>query len=362
MTAEHAFALRDKLGLNISAWGFRDLLRAADGFDDRLAWQQKDKAELLNWLIQCSQTNGSVADNSPLAVALDYWIERYQAENQERDEQHTSLLPWRRSPAEQRARMETALLELWRKPEEAAKTLYRLSRSLREEVEERLRSLADWRLRSTESEGVVYLPWKLNELPTQVRWMLRSMGFGAQLGLPETGPLHMPARLSLALGLSAGMTLAAIGVVVSLFLAPKTPVLQPSLPSPFPVIQHFQVSGPAEYRLSIGTPKQLHPYGSIPDNSTVQVEWDWKLQPKNVEDFGNSQLWHAGTLAQPIRGCEKDWPARSLVVIQAEPTDQAARQLAIRLLDTSSADVLLGEDWRDYVVVTSFFPPGFPRG
>jgi hypothetical protein len=245
--------------------------------------------------------------------------------------------------------METALLELWRQPEQAAKTLYRLSRSLRDEVQERLGVLADWSQRSIKPKGIVYMPWTWNELPTQIRWMLRSMGFGVQAGFPETGPLRMPASLSLVLGLSAGMTLAAIGGVVSLFLAPKTPELEPSLSPPFRVIQHFQVSGPAAYRLSIGTPKQLQVHESIPGNSTVQVECDWKPQP-NVEKFGNSQLWHAGTLAQPIRGCEQNWPARSLVVIQAEPTDKAARQLAIRLLDRSSADVaLLGTDWKDHV-------------
>ena len=349
MKAEHAFALRDKLNLNISPWAFRDLLRAADGFGDRLAWQQKDKVELLNWLVQCSKTNGSIGDRSPLALALEYWTERYQAESQERDEQHTGLLPWRRTPAEQRVRMETALLELWRKPEEAAKMLYRLSSSLREELEERLSVLADWGKRRTKHEGIVYLPWMWSELPPRVCLMLSRLGFGSQAGIPKNDTLHMPASLSLALGLSGGITLASLGVIALLFFAPKTPVLQPFLSPPFQVVQDFQISRPAEYRLTIGTPKQLDIYESILGNSTVQVEWEWKPQP-NVEEFGNSQLWHAGTLAQPIRGCEDNWPARSLFIIQAEPNDKPARQLAIQLLDKGSADlVLLGTDWPEHM-------------
>jgi hypothetical protein len=51
-------------------------------------------------------------------------------------------------------------------------------------------------------------------------------------------------------------------------------------------------------------------------------------------------------LAQPIRPCAKDWPLRSIAVIGAAYEKTDTRQLAIRLLDKGSADlVLAGENW-----------------
>ena len=45
-----------------------------------------------------------------------------------------------------------------------------------------------------------------------------------------------------------------------------------------------------------------------------------------------------------------NWPRRSLFVIQAEPSDIPARQLAIQLFDRGSADlVLLGTDWATHL-------------
>ena len=71
---------------------------------------------------------------------------------------------------------------------------------------------------------------------------------------------------------------------------------------------------------------------------------------KQRQNLRPSELWHAGTLPQAIRGCEPNWPRRSLVVIQAEPGDVPARQLAIQLLDRGSADaVLLGTDWAEHL-------------
>src|SRR5262249_23655557 len=94
----------------------------------------------------------------------------------------------------------------------------------------------------------------------------------------------------------------------------------------------------------IGTPKALYTE-TAKAQSVIDVQWNWQLRP-NIEKLGQSELWHAGTLPQAIRGCEKNWPRRSLFVIQAEPTNVSARQLAIQLFDRGSADlVLLGTDW-----------------
>src|SRR5262245_13890287 len=176
-----AFALRERLGLELLSWDFRDLVMAADSSGDRLIWSPSQRAELLNWLTECSQKDGQVDDNSPLARALEYWIRRYQDANGQRQGQQNPLLPWSRTPAEQRLRLEIALLELWRRPAEATRTLYRLRRALGDEIRERLTCLGDWDSRRQAQHDVVYLPWRLADLSAQVQVMLTGMGFGSSV-------------------------------------------------------------------------------------------------------------------------------------------------------------------------------------
>ena len=344
-----AFALRERLGLELSSWDFRDLVMAADSSGDRLIWPPSQRAGLLNWLTQCSQKDGQVDDDSPLARALEYWIRRYQDANVRREGQQNPLLPWTRTPAEQRLRLEIALLELWRRPAEATRALYRLRRALGDEIRERLARLADWDSRRQAQHDVVYLPWRLADLPAQVQVMLTGMGFGSSVAKPS-GELRMPVHLSLALGVCAGLAAVAIGAGVWRLMTPATPVLRPVLPAPFlgVMLQDIRRSGAETYRLALGTPKMLR-VETVPAHSVINVTWNWK-EEDNVKPFGHSELWHAGTLPQAIRGCEPNWPRRSLVVIQAEPGDVPARQLAIQLLDRGSADaVLLGTDWAEHL-------------
>jgi formylglycine-generating enzyme required for sulfatase activity len=344
-----AFALRAHLGLELSSWDFRDLIMAADRTGDRLIWPPSQRAGLLNWLTQCSQKDGQVDDDSPLARALEYWIRRYQDANVRREGQQNPLLPWTRTPAEQRLRLEMALLELWRRPAEATRTLYRLRRALGDEIRERLARLVDWDSRKQAQRDVVYLPWRLVDLPAQAQVMLTRMGFGSSVAKPS-GELCMPVHLSLALGVCAGLAAVAIGAGVWRLMTPATPVLRPVLPAPFRgvILQNIRRSGAETYRLALGTPKMLR-VETVPAHNVINVTWTWK-EEDNVKRFGRSELWHAGMLPQAIRGCEPNWPRRSLVVIHAEPGDVPARQLAIQLLDRGSADaVLLGTDWAEHL-------------
>jgi formylglycine-generating enzyme required for sulfatase activity len=345
-----AFALRERLGLELSSWDFRDLVMAADSAGDRLIWSPSQRAALLNWLTQCSQKAGQIPDDSPLARALEYWLGRYQDTSVQREKQQKNpLLPWTRTPAEQRLRLEIALLELWRHPAAATRTLYRLCRALGPEIRERLSRLMDWDSRKQVQRDVVYMPWRLADLPAQVRVMLARLGFGSTIAQPS-GELRMPVQLSLALGMCLGLTTVAIGAGVWRLTTPAAPVLQPVLPAPFQgvVIQDMRRSGAETYRLALGTPKTLR-VETVSAHSVINVTWSWKEEP-NVKPFGQSELWYAGTLPQAIRGCEQNWPRRSLVVIQADPSDVPARQLAIQLLDRGSADaVLLGTDWANHL-------------
>jgi formylglycine-generating enzyme required for sulfatase activity len=110
------------------------------------------------------------------------------------------------------------------------------------------------------------------------------------------------------------------------------------------VQQEAQRQGVAGYRLVLGTAKQWQVH-TVPPRRVVDVDWQWQRQD-TVQPLGASVLWRAGTLPQAIRGCESDWPRRSVVVLQAAPSHTPARQLTIQLLDRGSADlVFLGLDW-----------------
>ena len=333
VTDESAFALRTRLGLSLSSWDFRDLLREAGNVGNRLSWSPARKVELLHWLVQCSTDKGTVIEDSPLDLALDYWLERYRTEDTQRDEHRSALLPWRHTPAEQRLRLETALLELWRQPEQAIPVLYQLSQALKDEVSERLQIFADWDNPERErqqaqkqqdkrvQQTTIYLPWKASTLSDQARWMLTALEFSSAPH-PDDQPtkdLRPPVSMSLALGLSAGLAVAALSFVMKPLFVPAAPVSPLMLSHPFEVIQATPTSG------------------------------EWKPVP-NIQKFGKSELWRAGVLPQAVRGCEEGWPKQSFVVIQAEPSDIPARQLAVQLLDTGSADaVLLGTDWAEQV-------------
>ena len=331
---------------------------------------------------------------SPLALALAYWIEQYGEEAAHREQHENALLPWKYTHAEQRLRMEIALLRLWREPEEAIENLYGLYGTLKEEVHERLAeftaastvpsfprrhvlSLVEGRESTEQAEtstvssfprrresteqaaaSTIALPWQASELPARTRWMLAQMGFSGRED-QKPAPLRTPIQLSLALGVCAGLAVVALGTALWRLMAPATPVFRPAVPEAFQTIriQDAQRSGVNDFHIAIGSPKALRTE-VVPARSVIDVQWEWQPSlPKrpNVEVLGKSELWHAGVLPQAIRGCEEGpqkekWPRRSLFVIQADPSDILARQLAIQLFDRGSADlVLLGPDWATHL-------------
>jgi formylglycine-generating enzyme required for sulfatase activity len=94
-------------------------------------------------------------------------------------------------------------------------------------------------------------------------------------------------------------------------------------------------------------------FSNVPEGAEMPVQWTWQAESNaTVIPGSNTVLLRAGRLAQPIRPCSQPWPQRSLVVIAASYQEDAkARQLAIWLLDTGSADqVLIGTDWEQPLV------------
>ena len=309
---------------------------------------------MLNWLAQAEAHDGRVVRSSLLAKTLGFWRARLRQERLRRDERQNELQqPWRETLAAQRLKMEHALLLLWQKPRWATAILYSLYQGpLQEEIRNRLSMLAAWDWRnSKQEETIVFLPWRETEQTDRTRYLLGEMGFARQVEQrpPSAAKLRPPVLLPLAAGLCGGLGILALGISAWAWMRPAEPVLR--MPAPFDnevfqalSIQQIERTGLGEYSVAIGTPRHVLQQ-TAPVGAEVPVKWQWKELP-NREKFGNSELWRAGTLPQVIRGCEPDWPRRSLVIIATDPNDKAARQLAIRLLDRGSADaVLLGKDW-----------------
>ncbi len=349
VTDEAAFALRDHLALPLSPWGWREISHAAEGFGGMVNWPDEQRTELLNWLMQCFCRDGRVEKGSPLDKALDFWLARYREESDARHSHESALSPWQLTEAQQRRELDMAFLEMWRCPAHAVQTLYRLKPNFEDEISERLSRLAAWDERQTHRSDAIVMPWRRETLSAPTRWMLSRLKFGRDTS-EQTGRLQTSRALGLACGLCGGMAVVAFGLFASEWVRRDEPIIKPELPAAVEqvVIQSTHRAGLKAYDLVIGTPKSLRVKG-IRADTTVNATWRWRLQD-NVEPYGQSELWHAGTLAQPIRACDSSWPRRSLVAIEAPPDAIPARQLAIRLLDRGSADrVLLGEDWAQHL-------------
>ncbi len=369
-----AFALRRALGLTLPSWALRDVSQAGAvepgetgrfngpartpalpgiAAGGQLTWSPQRRAELLNWLAQAEAHGGWVVHSSLLAKTLSFWRARLRQERLRRDDRQNELQPWRETLAVQRLKMERALLLLWQKPRCVTAILYSLYQGpLQEEIRNRLSMLAAWDWRDSKQETtVVFLPWREADQTDTTRYLLGEMGFARQVELrpPSAAKLRAPVILPLAVGLCGGLGALALGISAWAWLQPSKPALR--MPAPFDnkvfqalSIQQIERTGLGEYSVAVGTPRHVLQQ-TAPVGAEVPIQWQWKELP-NREKFGNSELWRAGILPQVIRGCESDWPRRSLVIIAADPADKAARQLAVRLLDRGSADaVLLGKDW-----------------
>jgi hypothetical protein len=209
-----AYALRRALKLRVSPFGFEQLLANGEDRAGLLVWLPARRYELLGWLAraEASGEGEDVAPESLLGRSLAFWRQRYAEERARRERIESRLHPWRGTAAEQRLRLEEALLALWTRPAQAANTLYGLFRgTLRDEVHGRLAVFAprDWAARP----GRVALPWRWAGRPERTRWLFDSMGLGGTGEPVAPGDLRPSATLGASLGLCLGL-LAVAGVVV----------------------------------------------------------------------------------------------------------------------------------------------------
>ena len=346
--------LREHLGLRLGAWLIRDLVAAAG--QPGLRWPEPRRRALLSWLLGTAAGTPAPAGTRTAAAerAIHWWRRRYQLAASERVGRGNRLLPWDRSGARRRWALEDALLCLLLEPERAVPRLRALAQAdpgLRDEIRARLAGLqaAD----QGTDEDRVRLGWRLGALPQRSQQALAWLGLGG-LSPPEAGPrLPPPPRLALALGALGGIAVAAlIAALVRWFMPPAIELVAVDAIHDHPTIaaQTLRLVDQARGRLVLGSARSSVS-AEVAPGARVQVAWTWgpgeaDNNPVALHQGSAALVYRAGTLPQPTRPCVAGWPARSLGVIAADPTDLPAKRLALRLLDSGTADqVLITPDW-----------------
>jgi formylglycine-generating enzyme required for sulfatase activity len=220
-----AQALRRSLGLGLSALAVDSLYAWDAAPGSAVSHGERQRCERLNWLMDAEPagSDGSLHPHSTLARALAFWRERLARERRERASRESPLSPWLGTLAEQRLRLEEALLDLFDKPGEAARSLHALSGGpLRDEVRRRT---ARWTGRDAAVTGSrprdgssLVLPWTWQSLGAsdpQAVWILAKLGLGKDLGRGKLArKVRMAPRLIAALGVLVGLGAGALTFVV----------------------------------------------------------------------------------------------------------------------------------------------------
>ncbi len=330
-----AFELRRHLGLRTTPWALRSMRAAAPGPPGRLEWAAAKRVQLVNWLHDVEgKADGGLAAESLLSRALVFWGKRYESE-QRRRERNDSEVPWRDTPAQQHLAMERALVRLWRHARDAVRDLYALFQgSLQEMIRRQLGVLASADLGT---DANIRMPWRWEERSAVERAMLHEMGLGGRLGAIG---LRRPGRLWLSVGLGIGLS---IGALIGIWNSPeRTPQGRPTVVhgegKPGGAWNREGLLAEDRWGVEVFTPKWLA-YRETGPGARVEVEWSREDSDCVATLAGGAELWRCGSL-----GALRRLPheiRRSVVVLTAPPGTADAEALAIALLDSASADVVL---------------------
>ena len=339
----------------LSPWYFPALAATGNLNYAGITWTTESRCQALDWLAQSQVFEADKPDASDLGKALKFWRRHYQNEiNRRTDIEKAGGKRWTDTPAHLRIKMELAFVALWDKPTQAAIDLYGFYKNpdFNAEIAFRLMdyTCADGdRILHIEGRIVqhIRLPWHWQDLKRNSPLLLQDMGFN-----PPTGKRLIPrvsGSLAMAMGFFIGL-FAIGGFQLAKQFNQLAPVVADDKIFDSPTFQAQVIQQRSaklgSTRLVAGSAKLLNTV-SAKANQQFRVQWSggWRLR-KNFQSIAGGVIWYAGTLAQPIRGCEPDWPRRSLVVLDTDKDNPAAQKLAAVLLDTGSADkVLIGTEW-----------------
>jgi hypothetical protein len=358
-----ALALHRHLNSDLPALAVQALWRSSPLQAGRLSCSARQRAEHLNWLSRAERLAPSrpVPASSLLGQALSFWRARYTRERAQRRRRETALKPWSDTQADRELRLKQALVDLWDHPEQAARRLYALFKAkddgtFRQALDRTLPRYfpSDLYRPANHEPQAIRLPWNFQALPARARYLFAIMGLAGKRLKPQ-GQIQPTGGFALLLGVIAGLGIATIGASLTTVGTNEAPqfhvthsVFDHRVFRRF-TIREWRRIGPDRYRYTVGAPKYLVS-GVALGGQAVTLGWRWEEWP-NVQPLDSAQLWHAGTLPQPLRACAERWPRRRLAVIAADPDrDIAARRLAIRMLDRGGVDtVLLGVNWLQHL-------------
>ena len=352
ITAEVAHSINADLGFGASRWQVEHAL--ADAVDNRYI--------LINRLLRSGPLteNHRISQHSLAFRALNWWLSYYKNADQIQVDNENPLLPWTDSLAQQRWQIERLLIDLYINPDQSTKKLFDLANSDRQLAKEIRQKLAAFRATDDHdadisSDSYVVMTWYFKHLSYETRHRLIQLGFV----FPVSKSLSDKPLTTKVLLLSL-VTLGTVSLFMALyqFTSSVEPFIRcipqfcdhPAIAEQ--TIRHVERNFDGTYSITLGSARgPLTELPSVAAGSTITVNWRWQ-RAASIHRFEDADLeiLHAGTLAQPIRGCGAEWPRRSLVIISAALDTEGARQLAIRLLDKGSADqVIIGTDWVNYI-------------
>ena len=308
-----ALALRHKLRLSVSPWAIQSLRSVARSQGSRFVIPPDLRADKLRWLCAAEDLYrlGHVPKDSLLGQALDFYRNQLAQEDRHR-RSRDALTPFVNTPAEQNLRVQAALLDLWDKPEQAARELFRRSKSNQARtIAEALRSLVSAEYLESTVQGrdrnreraVTILPWRFDKLTPTARVQLQRLGFGQGVIGYKLRPVQLApaARQNVAWAACAG--LAVTGLVgtlsgLSTWLRPSgQPVVTDSHRPDGGTVTVDPVPQSSEYQLSAQ-------YAFVKESQRVpagaQVLVTWQEEQRDPPDGGSEEREDLGVdLATP---------------------------------------------------------------
>lgn len=329
-------ALHDALKLDC-AWHINELIkRYARHSGAGLDFSQQRAENLKEFSERAS------SDPEFVQLSVGFWLARYKQIDDTLLKQQNL---WKNSPQQHALHRQTALLQLWLTEHltTAANTLSKQhdEKKLSQSVANSLGyyALQDWPDGQGQDKQWLRLPYTLKNMDSRILSQLLIAGFGGPT--TQIPALRCNSQTSLVTGTLGGISCVAL-IACGLALQTQSPTVHHNGLPPINMLAQLQ-----DKTLLLGTPKFLEKsLTKIEGNSSIHVQWLRGSEQDYILRLGNSQLWRVGSLPYTFRPHTPYWPTLSIAVIAANPSDKNAQQLAIRLLDTASADqVLIGIDW-----------------
>ena len=348
-----AYGIRERLHLRVASWWIA-AVRSRAGGADPLSFDGIERASLLRWL-EASRGYGGpdpegalVHREAPIGVVLGL-LRGVLAEVEEAAARREGA-SWEGSTKRAHLEVDRLVLDLWDQPSTAAERLRALYPSwLGERIRRELAPCTDARrtLDADVNGTAFHLPWHRRQVDdTTWKWLV-DMGFGADAGVTVKSELDPPSRRYAAIGLAAGVAIAALGLGAAKEIAAREVARATGCP-PLPAARSGESAGRnwEEVReIGDGT------CGVIAFSRTAEFRVDVSggrvLRHDDLESRPCEEVGSPPTRMRRLRCTSSGKLARSpgsrpsRVLLNEDSIDTAARSFAQALLDSGTADVVL---------------------